>query len=111
MLCENCKLNFPIEDNILLLFTIINGQIAFKAKVVEAGCGTGNLSNFLSSCSREVVGVDMCPNSLKLANNFKVQSKLKNVSFHQMNLFQPTFPESLFDLVISQGVLQPTSDP
>jgi len=89
----------------------LNEQIPFSAKIIEVGCGTGQLTNFLSIASRQVVGVDMCLNSLKLAENFRKKNGLKNASFFQMNLFKPIFPEKTFDLVICQGVLHHTSNP
>tara|TARA_B100000579_G_scaffold131039_1_gene105745 strand:+ start:660 stop:1652 length:993 start_codon:yes stop_codon:yes gene_type:complete len=89
----------------------LNEQIPFSARVIEVGCGTGQLTNFLSIASRKVVGVDLCFNSLRLAENFRKNNNLENASFYQMNLFNPIFKEKSFDLVICQGVLHHTSDP
>ena len=89
----------------------LNEQIPFNAKVLEIGCGTGQLTNYLSLASREVVGTDMCLNSLRLAENFRKINNLNNAFFFQMNLFKPIFLEKSFDLVICQGVLHHTSDP
>ena len=46
---------------------LLNEQTPFNIRVLEAGCGTGQLSNFLATAAREVFGTDMCLNSLKLA--------------------------------------------
>lgn len=90
---------------------LLNEQIPFGARILECGCGTGQLSNFLSVANRTVVGTDLCINSLKMASDFKIKCSLKNVKFLQMNLFKPCFRKENFDLVISNGVLHHTSDP
>ena len=50
---------------------VLDEQLPFGIKVLECGCGTGQLSIFLSIANRSVFGVDMCLNSLKLGQAFK----------------------------------------
>jgi ubiquinone/menaquinone biosynthesis C-methylase UbiE len=90
---------------------LLNEQVPFNMRVLEVGCGTGQLTNFLSSASRTVFGADMCLNSLKLAQNFKEKNSLKKAGFYQMNLFKPIFKDESFPLVICSGVLPCASDP
>lgn len=90
---------------------LLNEQIPFNIRVLEVGCGTGQLSNFLGIAHRIVFGTDMCLNSLKLGQEFKKRNGLERVSFYQMNLFRPVFKEESFPLVICSGVLHHTSDP
>lgn len=90
---------------------LLNEQVPFNIRVLEVGCGTGQLSNFLGIGHRFVFGTDMCLNSLKLAQNFKVNNNLERVGFYQMNLFRPIFREENFPIVICNGVLHHTSDP
>jgi 2-polyprenyl-3-methyl-5-hydroxy-6-metoxy-1,4-benzoquinol methylase len=90
---------------------LLNEQIPFNCKVLEVGCGTGQLSNFLGIAQRKVTGTDICLNSLILANDFKTRNQLDNVNFYQMNLFKPCFKEESFHLVICNGVLHHTSNP
>ena len=40
----------------------LNDQIPFNVNVLEVGCGTGQLSNYLGLASRNVFGTDMCLN-------------------------------------------------
>ena len=89
----------------------MNEQIPFNVNVLEVGCGTGQLTNYLGLASRNVFGTDMCLNSLKLAEVFRSKNNINNSSFYQMNLFNPIFKENNFHLVICQGVLHHTSDP
>ena len=80
-------------------------------KILEAGCGTGQLSAFLSVANRTIYGADMCMNSLRLAEDFRKKNLGERLRFVQMNLFRPPFKDGSFDLVISNGVLHHTSDP
>ena len=51
---------------------LLNNQMPYGAKILEVGCGTGQLSNFLGlTWGRTVFGADMCLNSLKLGHGFK----------------------------------------
>jgi len=90
---------------------LLDDQIPFGTRILECGCGTGQLTNFLSVASRTVIGTDICMNSLKMATEFKEANDLKRAHFYQMNLFLPCFKPHSFDLVISNGVLHHTSDP
>jgi 2-polyprenyl-3-methyl-5-hydroxy-6-metoxy-1,4-benzoquinol methylase len=90
---------------------LLDEQIPSKTRILECGCGTGQLTNFLSIANRTVIGTDICLNSLRLAQQFKNSNNLKRAHFYQMNLFRPCFKKGSFDLVISNGVLHHTSDP
>jgi ubiquinone/menaquinone biosynthesis C-methylase UbiE len=50
---------------------LLNEQIPYSASVIEVGCGTGQLTNFLSIAHRSVLGIDVCLNSLRLAHGFR----------------------------------------
>ncbi len=90
---------------------LLDEQLPRPAKVLEAGCGTGQLSNFLGmNWGRTVIGADLCLNSLRLAKTFRDRCSIANAQFTQMNLFRPPFADGTFDLVISNGVLHHTSD-
>jgi SAM-dependent methyltransferase len=90
---------------------MLDEQIPLGVRVLECGCGTGQLSIFLSIPQRTVFGVDMCLNSLRLGEDFKNKNDLNRVHFLQMNLFAPIFKPESFHLVISNGVLHHTGDP
>ena len=91
---------------------MLDAQIPKGAVVLEAGCGTGQLTNFLGmSWRRRVFGGDICLNSLRLAKAFRDRCSIRNAAFLQMNLFHPPFRDESFDLIISNGVLHHTGDP
>ncbi len=90
---------------------MLDDQIPMGARIIECGCGTGQLSNFLSIANRTVFATDMCMNSLRLGQRFARDHQLPRVHFVQMNLLRPAFKPESFDLVISNGVLMTTPDP
>ena len=86
-------------------------QILFNSRVLEVGCGTGQLTNFLVIGCRTLVGTDLCLNSLRLAEGFRRTHGLHRARFVQMNLFRPSVRDEQFDVVLCNGVLHHTSDP
>ena len=90
---------------------LLDQQLPRGCRVLEAGCGTGQLSNFLGmSWERSVFAGDLCLNSLRLAKDFADRHAIRNVAFVQMNLFRPPFRDDTFDVVVSNGVLHHTGD-
>jgi ubiquinone/menaquinone biosynthesis C-methylase UbiE len=59
---------------------------------------------------RSCLGVDLCGNSLALAQKFKTDQGLENATFAQMNLFRPALKDNFFDYVVTNGVLHSTHD-
>jgi SAM-dependent methyltransferase len=95
-----------------LFARLLDEQLPAGALVLEAGCGTGQLSNFLGmNWDRHVIGADLCLNSLRLARGFRDRHAIANAAFAQMNLFRPPFADASFDVVICNGVLHHTADP
>ena len=89
----------------------LNRALPPNSTVLEVGCGTGQLSNFLGVSCRRVIGADMCLNSLRLAEQFRRTHRLSRVRFVQMNLFRPCLKPEQFDVVLCNGVLHHTGDP
>ncbi len=89
----------------------LNEAIPYNSTVLEVGCGTGQLTNFLGISCRTVVGADLCLNSLRLGEEFRRTHGLHRVRFVQMNLFRPCFTPEQFDVILCNGVLHHTSDP
>jgi 2-polyprenyl-3-methyl-5-hydroxy-6-metoxy-1,4-benzoquinol methylase len=90
---------------------VLDESIRYNTDILEVGCGTGQLTNFLGVSCRRVIGTDMCLNSLRLAERFRREHGLHRVRFVQMNLFKPCFKPEMFDVVLCNGVLHHTADP
>lgn len=90
---------------------LLNEQIRFHARVLDVGCGTGQLVNFLSLGGRYVVGCDLSFNSLSKAMGFQKEFALEHASFVQADVFEMPFREQSFDYVLCNGVLHHTKDP
>jgi SAM-dependent methyltransferase len=94
-----------------LFAAALEEQLPDGAIVLDAGCGTGLLTNFLGlSWRRRVFGGDVCINSLRLANGFRERYRIANAAFLQMNLFRPPFRDGSIDVVICNRVLHHTRD-
>jgi SAM-dependent methyltransferase len=89
---------------------ILEDQLPLGVRVLDAGCGTGQLAIFLSMVHRQVVGVDFSYNSLLKANTFRKKFALRNVHLAQMDLFYPALKEKSFDYIFCNGVLHHTAD-
>ena len=89
----------------------LDETIPYNSNVLEVGCGTGQLTNFLGIACRRVIGTDLCLNSLRLGEAFRQEHGLERVHFLQMNLFRPCFEPESFDVVLCNGVLHHTAEP
>lgn len=78
--------------------------------VLEVGCGTGQLAQFLQLNNNHTLGVDMSLASLKLASDHKQRNGLVRSGFVQMNIFDLAIADGAFDVVIAHGVLHHTYD-
>jgi SAM-dependent methyltransferase/uncharacterized protein YbaR (Trm112 family) len=95
-----------------LFARLLDEQLPADALVLEAGCGTGQLTNFLGmNWRRRVIGADLCMNSLRLGKQFRDRFAIVDADFVQMNLFRPPFADGSMDVVICNGVLHHTADP
>lgn len=90
----------------------LDEAISPLATVLEVGCGTGQMTNFLGLVgTRNVIGVDQSIASLTLGQTFKEKFDLKNISFVQGNIFALPFKQNSVDVLICSGVLHHTPDP
>ena len=89
----------------------LNTEIPMHSKVLEAGCGTGQLSLFLSRYQRQIFSIDLSSGSLDLGENFRKKTNIENLFFLKMSLFNLCFKKDFFDVIISNGVLHHTNNP
>jgi SAM-dependent methyltransferase len=90
---------------------LLDQAIPGDARIVEVGCGTGQMSLYLARADRVVVGVDLTMASLRLAEAARRRFGLERVRFIESDLFRPGLKDGSFDVVYCSGVLHHTPDP
>jgi 2-polyprenyl-3-methyl-5-hydroxy-6-metoxy-1,4-benzoquinol methylase/uncharacterized protein YbaR (Trm112 family) len=90
---------------------LLDEAIPGDARIVEIGCGTGQMSLYLAHADRIVIGADLTRASLLLgaaaARRFAVQRAL----FVETDIASAGLRAGAFDVVYCSGVLHHTPDP
>ena len=89
----------------------LDDEIPMGSNILEAGCGTGQMSIVLSRYARQIYGIDLSKDSLIEAKQFINSNDIKSVHLFRMNIFKLFFEENTFDVIISNGVLHHTYNP
>jgi len=89
----------------------LDEEISFNAKILEAGCGTGQLSIALSRFNRSIHAIDISVGSLIEADNFIRKNHIKNITLYRMNIHRMAFENNFFDIIISNGVIHHMENP
>ena len=89
----------------------LDDEIPMRSNILEAGCGTGQMSIVLSRYARQIYGIDLSKGSLIEAKQFINSNDIKSVHLFRMNIFKLFFKENTFDVIISNGVLHHTYNP
>jgi SAM-dependent methyltransferase len=90
---------------------LIDRAIAGDARIVEVGCGTGQMCLYLARADRMVVGADLARASLLLGAAAARRFGLGRVQFVETDLQRPGLKAGSFDVVYSAGVLHHTPNP
>jgi SAM-dependent methyltransferase len=90
---------------------LLDRAIPAGARIVEIGCGTGQMSLYLARSDRVVVAVDLARAPLRLAAAAARRFALDRVQFVESDLFAPGLRPWAFDVVLSSGVLHHTPNP
>jgi ubiquinone/menaquinone biosynthesis C-methylase UbiE len=84
-------------------------KIDERTKILDVGCGRGDIALYLAENAGEVVGIDYSEDAVKLANSIKNNFPLsisKKVNFKIMNIKKLSYPDNSFDLVVCIDVLE-----
>ena len=90
---------------------LLDQAIPGNARILEIGCGTGQMSLYLARADRLVIGADLTRTSLELAVAAAHRFKLDRVLFVETDLHRPGLRAGSFDVVYSSGVLHHTPNP
>jgi len=90
---------------------LLDAAIAPDARILEIGCGTGQMSLYLASAERTVIGADLTRASLQLGAAAARRFGVTGVQFVETDLQHPGLRAGVFDVVYTSGVLHHTRDP
>jgi len=90
---------------------LLDAAIPADARILEIGCGTGQMCLFLASANRVVIGADVTRASLKLGAAAARRFGVTGVQFVETDLHRPGLRQGAFDVVYTSGVLHHTRDP
>jgi SAM-dependent methyltransferase len=90
---------------------LLDAAIAPDARIVEIGCGTGQMSLYLARADRIVIGADLTRASLTLGAAAARRFGVDSVQFVETDLHRPGLRAGAFDVVYASGVLHHTPDP
>jgi SAM-dependent methyltransferase len=90
---------------------LLDRAIPGDARVVEVGCGTGQMCLYLARADRVIVGADIARASLQLAAAAGGRFGRERACFVETDLRQPGLKAEAFDVVYSAGVIHHTPDP
>jgi len=90
---------------------LLDRAIPGNARIVEIGCGTGQMCLYLVRADRVIVGADLTRASLILGAEAARRFRLDRVQFVETDLRRPGLKAGSFDVVYSAGVLHHTPNP
>ncbi len=90
------------------IIDVISAKCPEHCKVLDIGCGAGMLTNRLAERKHQVTGVDLSPDSLKVA---RMQDLTKSVKYIQANAEALPFDDASFDVVTALDLLEHVHHP
>jgi 2-polyprenyl-3-methyl-5-hydroxy-6-metoxy-1,4-benzoquinol methylase len=90
-------------------FVVLARNGAIQGKVLEVGCGTGELSLMAASMGLEVLGVDASPVAIAKAEA-KAKERALNAHFKVWNVLMLQALEEKFDTVLDCGLFHALED-
>ena len=111
---------YPPNDSLTWLRTraersafarLLDASIPGDARIVEIGCGTGQMSLYLARADRIVVGCDLSRGALSLGASAARRWGVDKVRFVECDLANLPLQDGAFDVVYCSGVLHHTPDP
>jgi SAM-dependent methyltransferase len=90
---------------------LLDRAIPGDARIVEIGCGTGQMSLYLARGDRVILAADLSRAALRLGADAAARYAIRNVQFLETDLLRPGVKPGVFDVVYSSGVLHHNANP
>ncbi len=90
---------------------LLDRAIRADARIVEIGCGTGQMSLYLARADRMIIAADLSRAALELGVAAARRYAVDHVHFVETDLHRPGLKPASFDIVYSSGVLHHTPNP
>ena len=90
---------------------LLDRAIPSDARIVEIGCGTGQMCVYLARADRVIIGADLTRAALRLGAAAARRFGLDRVQFVETDLQRPGIKKASFDVVYSSGVVHHTPNP
>lgn len=98
------------QDQYKVNWDILSKYIEPGLRVLDVGCGPGDLSIRVADRCQEVWGVDLTPEMIEIAEK-KVECGAANIFFHQADACELPFDDFCFDTVMTVNALQTMDEP
>jgi ubiquinone/menaquinone biosynthesis C-methylase UbiE len=100
---------YVVEQNIKIEDTLKGMKFGSNERILDLGCGTGFLFNYIDKKAGLLVGADVSVNALRVAK--KRTKEMLNIALIRADADNTPFPEAIFDKVFAITVLQNMPDP
>ena len=91
------------------LAELVDGGLV-TGRVLDVGCGTGELTLLVASRGLEATGVDASPRAIALAQGKAAERGIAGVRFEVGDALDLAFPDAAFDTVVDSGVFHVFDD-
>lgn len=99
------------EDQYIEYREKISSYIRPNDEVLEIGTGTGDITFQIADKCKKVIGTDISPKMIKIANRKNSNRNFKNLSFQVEDSYDLSFDDSIFDKVICCNAFQVMKEP
>ena len=108
---DDDKITISEKGNKNYLASKFKEFVGYNKKILEVGCGTGQLSIYFSTGNNnQIVSLDATLESLKVAKNFADKNNINNIEFVNIDILDDVLAENFFDFIWCNGVLHHTHD-
>ena len=79
--------------------------------VLDYGCGTGTASCEFASLVKEIVGIDISSEMIRIAKEKSAAGKFDNVNFEKADIFDNRYQNESFDVILAFNMLHTVPNP